>query len=382
MEKRMKRISRVLVAVLWLLALALVVQAQAGITKTSFGKTGLGENIDLYTLRNIHGVEAKITNYGGIVVSLKVPDRNGKFDDVVLGFKDLADYLKPGPYFGALIGRYGNRIAKGRFTLNGVEYKLAVNNGENHLHGGIKGFDKVIWAGNKLMGKAEGPALVLDYISNDGEEGYPGNLNVRVVYTLTNKNELKIEYSATTDKDTVTNLTHHSYFNLAGEGNGDILNTRVTINADRFVPTDAGSIPLGELRKVSGTPFDFLTAHAIGERINQDDEQIKFGSGYDHTWVINGPPGVMRLAATAYEATSGRVMQVWTTEPGVQFYTGNFLDGTLTGKAGKLYPRRSGFCFETQHYPDSPNQPSFPTTTLKKGATYKSTTIYRFSSRR
>ena len=378
----MKRISRVLVAVLWLLALALVVQAQAGITKTSFGKTGLGENIDLYTLRNIHGVEAKITNYGGIVVSLKVPDRNGKFDDVVLGFKDLADYLKPGPYFGALIGRYGNRIAKGRFTLNGVEYKLAVNNGENHLHGGIKGFDKVIWAGNKLMGKAEGPALVLDYISNDGEEGYPGNLNVRVVYTLTNKNELKIEYSATTDKDTVTNLTHHSYFNLAGEGNGDILNTRVTINADRFVPTDAGSIPLGELRKVSGTPFDFLTAHAIGERINQDDEQIKFGSGYDHTWVINGRPGVMRLAATAYEATSGRVMQVWTTEPGVQFYTGNFLDGTLTGKAGKLYPRRSGFCFETQHYPDSPNQPSFPTTTLKKGATYKSTTIYRFSSRR
>jgi len=376
------RISRVLVAVLWLLALALVAHAQARITKTSFGKTDLGENIDLYTLRNIHGVEAKITNYGGIVVSLKVPDRKGKFDDVVLGFKDLAGYLKPGPYFGALIGRYGNRIAKGRFTLNGVEYKLAVNNGENHLHGGIKGFDKVIWAGNELKGKAEGPALVLDYLSNDGEEGYPGNLNVRVIYTLTNKNELKIEYSATTDKDTVTNLTHHSYFNLAGEGNGDILNTLVTINADRFVPTDAGSIPLGELRKVSGTPFDFLTPHTIGERINQDDEQIKFGSGYDHTWVINGRKGVMRFAATAYEPTSGRVMQVWTTEPGVQFYTGNFLDGTLTGKAGKLYPRRSGFCFETQHYPDSPNQPSFPTTTLKKGATYRSTTIYRFSTKR
>lgn len=375
------KVSRVLVAVLWLLALALVANAQAGISKTSFGKTDLGENIDLYTLRNIHGVEAKITNYGGIVVSLKVPDRNGKFDDVVLGFKDLADYLKPGPYFGALIGRYGNRIAKGRFTLNGVEYKLAVNNGENHLHGGIKGFDKVIWAGNELKMKT-GPALVLDYISNDGEEGYPGNLNVRVIYTLTNNNELKIEYSATTDKDTVINLTHHSYFNLAGEGNGDILNTRVTINADRFVPTDAGSIPLGELRRVAGTPFDFLKAHAIGERINQDEEQIKFGSGYDHTWVINGRPGVMRLAATAYESTSGRLMQVWTTEPGMQFYTGNFLDGTLTGKAGKLYPRRSGFCFETQHYPDSPNQPSFPTTTLKKGTTYKSTTIYRFSSRR
>ncbi len=377
----MSRISRVLVAVLWLLTIALVAQAQGTTTKQSFGKTDAGENIDLYTLRNTHGVEATITNYGGIVVSLKVPDRSGKFADVVLGFKELDGYLKPGPYFGALIGRYGNRIAKGRFTLNGVEYKLAVNNGENHLHGGIKGFDKVVWVATELKTKA-GPALALTYLSKDGEEGYPGSLTAAVVYTLTNNNELKIEYSATTDKDTVTNLTHHSYFNLAGEGNGDILNTRVTINGSRFVPTDAGSIPLGELRKVSGTPFDFLTAHAIGERINQDDEQIKFGSGYDHTWVIDGRQGVMRLAATAYEPTSGRVMQVWTTEPGVQFYTGNFLDGTLTGKAGKIYPRRSGFCFETQHYPDSPNQPSFPTTTLKKGATYKSTTIYRFSSRR
>jgi aldose 1-epimerase len=381
MEKRMRRISRALVAVLWLLTIALIAQAQGTITKTSFGKTDTGENIDLYTLRNTHGAEATITNYGGIVVSLKVPDRSGKFDDVVLGFKELDGYLKPGPYFGALIGRYGNRIAKGRFTLNGVEYKLAVNNGENHLHGGIKGFDKVVWVGTEMKTKI-GPALALTYLSKDGEEGYPGNLTATVVYTLTNNNELKIEYSATTNKDTVTNLTHHSYFNLAGEGNGDILNTRVTINGSRFVPTDAGSIPLGELRKVSGTPFDFLTAHAIGERINQDDEQLKFSSGYDHTWVINGRQGLMRLAATAYEPTSGRVMQVWTTEPGVQFYTGNFLDGTLTGKAGKLYPRRSGFCFETQHYPDSPNQPSFPTTTLKKGATYKSTTIYKFSSRR
>ena len=375
------RFLRLFAAVLLLSFAAAIAQAQAGVTKQSFGKTEAGENVDLYTLRNTNGVEAKITNYGGIVVSLKVPDRSGKFDDVVLGFNDLDNYLKPGPYFGALIGRYGNRIAKGRFTLNGVEYKLAVNNGENHLHGGIKGFDKVVWTGNELKTKA-GPAVALTYLSKDGEEGYPGNLNVRVVYTLTNNNELRIEYSATTDKDTVTNLTHHSYFNLAGEGNGDILNTRVTINGNRFVPTDAGSIPLGELRKVSGTPFDFLTAHAIGERINQDDEQLKLGNGYDHTWVINGRQGVMRLAATAFEPTSGRVMQVWTTEPGMQFYTGNFLDGTLTGKAGKLYPRRSGFCFETQHYPDSPNQPTFPTTTLKKGATYRSTTIYRFSSRR
>ena len=354
--------------------------ANAQVTKAPFG-TADGQSVDLYTLRNVHGVEAKITNYGGILVSLKVPDRNGKFDDVVLGFNDLDTYLKGHPYFGALIGRYGNRIAKGRFTLNGVEYKLAVNNGENTLHGGVKGFDKVVWTGKEMKTKA-GPAVVLTYLSKDGEEGYPGNLNVRVVYTLTNNNELKIEYSATTDKDTVTNLTHHSYFNLAGEGNGDILSHVVTINGSRFLPTDAGSIPTGELRKVSGTPFDFLIAHAIGERINQDEEQLKLGNGYDHNWIINGRAGTLRLAATAYDATSGRSMQVWTTEPGVQFYTGNFLDGTLTGKSGKIYQRRFGFCFESQHYPDSPNHPAFPTTTLKKGATYRSTTIYRFGSKK
>jgi aldose 1-epimerase len=370
------------ISLLLILILASVLAVDAQVIKQSFGKTSDGQNIDLYTLRNAHGVEAKITNYGGILVSLKVPDRDGKFDDVVLGFNDLDTYLtKNDPYFGAIIGRYGNRIAKGRFTLNGVEYKLAVNNGENHLHGGIKGFDKVVWTGREIKTKA-GPAVVLTYLSKDGEEGYPGNLNVRVVYTLTNNNEIKIDYSATTDKDTVTNLTHHSYFNLAGEGNGDILNHLVTINANRFVPTDAGSIPTGELRSVAGTPFDFLKPVAIGARINQDDEQLKLGNGYDHTWVINGRAGTMRLAATAYEAGSGRMMQVWTTEPGVQFYTGNFLNGTLTGKSGKVYARRNGFCFETQHYPDSPNQPSFPTTTLRKGRTYKSTPIYRFSSRR
>ena len=377
--KLQRRISTFVLALLLLMSCVAFAAAQS-VTKQSYGKTSAGENVDLYTLRNSKGVEAKITNYGGIVVSLKVPDRNGKFDDVVLGFNDLESYLtKNDPYMGALIGRYGNRIAKGRFTLNGVEYKLAVNNGENHLHGGLKGFDKVVWTGREMKTPA-GPAVVLTYLSKDGEEGYPGNLNVRVVYTLTNNNELKIDYSATTDKDTVTNLTHHSYFNLAGEGNGDILNHLVTINGNRFVPTDAGSIPTGELKSVAGTPFDFLKATAIGARINQDDEQLKFGNGYDHTWVINGRG--MRLAATAYESTSGRVMQVWSTEPGMQFYTGNFLNGTLTGKSGKTYARRTGFCFETQHYPDSPNQPSFPTTTLKKGATYKSTTIYRFSSRR
>ena len=373
------KLQQKIFAVLLLMSCVAFAAAQT-VTKQSYGKTAAGENVNLYTLRNSKGVEAKITNYGGILVSLKVPDRNGKFDDVVLGFNDLESYLtKNDPYMGALIGRYGNRIAKGRFTLDGVEYKLAVNNGENHLHGGIKGFDKVVWTGREMKTTA-GPAVLLTYLSKDGEEGYPGNLSVRVVYTLTNNNELKIDYSATADKDTVTNLTHHSYFNLAGEGNGDILNTSVTINADRFVPTDAGSIPTGELKSVAGTPFDFLKATAIGARINQDDEQLKFGNGYDHTWVINGRG--MRLAATAYEATSGREMQVWTTEPGMQFYTGNFLNGTLTGKSGKVYARRTGFCFETQHYPDSPNQPSFPTTTLKKGATYKSTTIYRFSSKR
>ena len=373
------KLQRKIFALLLLMSFSAFAGAQS-VTKQDYGKTSTGEYVYLYTLRNTHGLEAKITNYGGILVSLKLPDRNRKFDDVVLGFNDLESYLtKNDPYMGALIGRYGNRIAKGRFTLNGVEYKLAVNNGENHLHGGIKGFDKVVWTGREIKTGA-GPAVALAYLSKDGEEGYPGNLSVRVVYTLTNDNELKIDYSATTDKDTVMNLTHHSYFNLAGEGTGDILNHLVTINANQFVPTDAGSIPTGELKNVAGTPFDFLNATAIGARINQDDEQLKFGNGYDHTWVINGRG--MRVAATAYEPTSGRVMQVLTTEPGVQFYTGNFLNGTLTGKSGKIYARRTGFCFETQHYPDSPNQPSFPTTTLKKGATYKSTTIYRFSSRR
>ena len=359
-----------------LLSSVVLTQAQT-ITKEAFGKTAEGESVDIYTLRNAHGVEARIMNYGGIVVSLKVPDRNGKFDDVMLGFNDLDTYLKGHPYFGAIIGRYGNRIAKGRFTLNGEEYKLAVNNGENTLHGGLKGFDKVVWTGRESKTKL-GPALTLTYLSKDGEEGYPGNLNVKVVYTLTANDELRMDYTATTDKDTVINLTNLAYLNLAGEGNGDILNHRVLINGTRFVPTDAGSIPTGELRKVAGTPFDFTELTAIGDRINNDEEQLKLGNGYDHTWIINGRMGTMRIAAQAYEPTSGRWLEVWTTEPGMQFYTGNFLDGTLTGKAGKLYPRRSGFCFETQHYPDSPNHPSFPTTTLKKGATYKSTTIYRF----
>ncbi|HEU4765870.1 MAG TPA: aldose epimerase family protein [Pyrinomonadaceae bacterium] len=370
---------RALCVVVLLFSCAVIVNAQAKVSKQSWG-TADGQPVDLYTLTNRKGVEARITNYGGIVVSLKVPDRTGKLDDVVLGFNDLDSYLKEHPFFGTAVGRYANRIAKGRFTLNGTEYKLAVNNGENHLHGGIKGFDKKVWTAAEHNTPA-GAAVRMTYLSKDGEEGYPGNLNVTMIYTLTNNNELRIDYTAATDKDTVVNLTHHSYFNLAGEGNGDILNHLLKLNANQFTPTDAGSIPTGELRNVRRTPFDFLTPKTIGARINQDEEQIKFGGGYDHNFVINGRIGTLRQAAVATEPTTGRVMEVWTTEPGVQLYTGNFLDGTLTGKAGKIYQRRYGFCLETQHYPDAPNKPNFPTTTLKKGATFKSTTIYRFSAK-
>ncbi|HEV2836502.1 MAG TPA: aldose epimerase family protein [Pyrinomonadaceae bacterium] len=373
---------KLLFVVVFIISSFALTVAQPSIVRKSFGETNDGQKVDIYTLKNANGMEARITNYGGIVVSLTAPDRRGKFADVVLGYNDLDSYMKPPfPYFGAIIGRYGNRIAKGRFTLNGVEYKLAVNNGENHLHGGIKGFDKVVWKASRRE-TAAGPALVLDYESKDGEEGYPGNLNARVTYTLTNSNELKIDYTASTDKDTVMNLTHHSYFNLRGEGNGDILEHRLTLKANRFIPTDAGSIPTGEIRSVANTPFDFHFGMTIGARINNDDEQLKFGNGYDHTYVINGRPSRLRQAASVYERTTGRVMDVWTTEPGVQLYTGNFLDGSITGKSGKPYPRRSGFCLETQHYPDSPNRPNFPTTTLRKGATYHSVTIYRFSAKR
>jgi len=347
--------------------------------KQLFGKTAAGVEVDLYTLANGNGVEAAITTYGGIVVSLKTPDRAGLSSDVVLGFDSLDGYLKGHPYFGALIGRYGNRIAKGRFKLNGVEYKLAVNNGENHLHGGIQGFDKAVWTARDVS-TPEAASLELTYLSKDCEEGYPGNLSVTVTYTLTAKNDFKIDYLAATDKDTVVNLTNHSYFNLAGQGQGEILGHEVTINAGRFLPVDAGLIPTGERKAVQGTPFDFTRPMTIGARIHQDDEQLKRGKGYDHCYVLNGSGGALALAARVHEPKSGRVMEVLTTEPALQLYTGNFLDGTLTGKGGKVYQFRYGFCMETQHYPDSPNQPDFPSVVLKPGAKYQTTTVYRFSA--
>jgi aldose 1-epimerase len=370
-------------AAIWMLALLTrggsAAPRRSRVRKQSFGKTPDGTTVELYTLINRNGAQACITTYGGTLVSLKMPDRSGRLDDVVLGFDTLDGYLKDTNYFGALIGRYGNRIARGRFALDGVEYKLATNNGENHLHGGIRGFDKMVWAARPLRAK-DGAALELTYLSRDGEEGYPGNLSVTVVYTLTDQNELTLDYSATTDKNTVVNLTNHSYFNLAGHGNGDVLNHLLSINADRFLPTDATAIPNGELRAVRGTPFDFTHPFAVGARINQTDEQLKFGKGYDHTFVINGAAGKLREAARIFEPTTGRVMEVWTTEPGVQLYTGNYLKEMSEAKDGKTYRNRYALCLETQHFPDSPNHPSFPTTVLKPGARYRSTTIYRFSA--
>jgi aldose 1-epimerase len=347
----------------------------ARFSKRSFGRTETGDQVELYTLTNSKGVAAAITNYGGILVSLKAPDRAGKLADVVLGFDELENYKTKNPYFGAIVGRYGNRIGKAKFTLNGVEYKLARNDGENSLHGGIKGFDKAVWKAKEIDG---GRGLELAYVSKDGEENFPGNLAVTVTYSLNDENELKIDYSATTDKDTVVNLTNHSYFNLAGQGEGDVLGHLVTINADRFTPVDANLIPTGELKPVEGTLLDFRTPHAIGERINNKDEQLALGGGYDHNFVLNRTGDGLTLAARVTEPKTGRVLEVLTTEPGIQFYTGNFLDGTLPGKGGKVYGKRYGFCLETQHFPDSPNKPGFPSVVLKPGGRYQTTTVYRF----
>ena len=352
-----------------------------GVTKSSFGTTVDGTSVDLYTLTNANGLIAKITNYGGIVTELWIPDRDGNLGDIVLGFDNVTDYEDGCPYFGALIGRYGNRIGKAKFMLDGKLYTLAANDGENHLHGGIKGFDKVVWDAKPVENK-DGVALQLHYLSRDMEEGYPGNLDVTVVYTLNNKNELVIEYTATTDKPTVCNLTNHNYYNLAGQGVGDNSGHLLMLNADYTTPVDKGLIPTGELKSVKGTPFDFKTPTAIGAHINDDDVQLKYAGGFDHNWVLNKrTPGSMTLAAKVYEPTTGRVMTIKTTEPAIQFYAGNFLDGTLVGKEGKVYGRRCAFCLETQHYPDSPNKLSFPSTTLRPGQTYNTKTIHKFTTK-
>jgi aldose 1-epimerase len=348
-------------------------------TKAAFGKLKTGEEVDIYTLKNAKGAEAKITNYGGIIVSLRMPDRNRKFAEVTHGFDTLEGYTAEHPYFGALIGRYGNRIAKGSFTLNGKRYKLPVNNNGNTLHGGLRGFDKVVWTAKQLA--TDDPSLELSYVSKDGEEGFPGTLTTTVRYTLTNDSSLRIDYKASTDKDTVLNLTNHAYFNLSDDQSSSNANHELRIDAEHFLPVNSTLIPTGELKPVEGTPFDFRKAKKVGAQIEAADEQIKLGGGYDHNFVLNGTPGTLRRVAELYEPTSGRVMEVETTEPGVQFYTGNFLDGTLKGKDGKTYGRRSALCLETQHYPDSPNQPKFPTTVLKAGEEYNSTTVYRFMTR-
>jgi aldose 1-epimerase len=355
------------------------IEANANMQKQEFGKLKDGQTADLYVLSNKHGMEAAITNFGATLVSLKVPDKSGKAGDVVQGYDNVSAYENGKAFFGATVGRYGNRIAHAKFTLDGVTYTLPKNDGDNHLHGV---FNKVMWEA-KDVSTAAGQALELSYLSKDGEEGYPGNLSVKVVFTLpTGENALKIDYTATTDKDTVLNLTHHSYFNLAGQGSGDILQHQLTMHASKFTPVDSTLIPTGELRAVSKTPFDFSKATAIGARINQDDEQLKFGKGYDHNWVLDRKAaGSPSLAAEVYDPQSGRVVQVWTTEPGVQFYSGNFLDGTIQGKEGRTYGHRAALCLETQHFPDSPNHPDFPSTVLKPGQNFRSTTIYKFSSK-
>ena len=370
-------------SLLLLVPLALLFRAVAGfgqapqqtVKREPFGTMPDGKAVERFTLTNAKGIELKAISYGGIITSLRVPDRSGRLDDIVLGFDNLESYLKDPPFFGAIIGRYGNRIAKGAFTLEGKVYQLAVNNGPNHLHGGNKGFDKVLWEAAPVPGRN---AIAFTRTSPDGEEGYPGNLRVRVAYTLTDANELIVEYSATTDKATPVNLTQHSYFNLAGHASGDILGHQLMLNADRYTPVDETLIPTGELAPVAGTPFDFRKPTAIGARIDQDAAQLKHGKGYDHNWVLNRKGAGRQLAARVIEPRSGRTMEIATTEPGMQFYSGNFLDGTLTGKEGAVYKHRTGFCLETQHFPDSPNQPKFPSTTLRPGGEYKTSTVFTF----
>jgi aldose 1-epimerase len=331
-----------------------------------------GAEVRIFSLTDDQDMEVCIINYGGIISSIKVRDRDGRLDDIVLGHDSLEGYLHRSRYFGALIGRFANRIARGRFTLDGIDYQLAVNNGENHLHGGIQGFDKVVWQAQEINDSVQ-----LTYLSKDGEENYPGNLKATVTYRLTDANELRIDYQATTDRATIINLTNHSYFNLAG--GGTILDHQLQVEADAFTPIDETLIPTGEIRNVKATAMDFTTPQAIGARVGTDDEQLRFAGGYDHNFVLRGDGGTLRPAARVYDPHTGRVMKVSTTQPGMQFYSGNFLDGTLVGKNGRAYTKNSACCFETQHFPDSPNQPNFPSTILRPGEKFHHTTIYRFS---
>ncbi|MBN1219594.1 MAG: galactose mutarotase [Anaerolineae bacterium] len=348
------------------------------ITKQTFGKMPDGTLVDLYTLANANGLEVKITNYGGVIVSIVTPDQHGQLGDIVLGFDTLEQYLKQSPFFGCITGRYANRIAKGKFSLDGVEYALAQNDGENHLHGGVKGFDKQVWGAIEVKND-DGFGVKLSYLSPDGEEHYPGNLSVTVTYTLTHDDALKIDYFATTDKKTIVNLTNHAYFNLAAGQTEDCLGHELMLNTLHFTPIDQTLIPTGELRPVAGTPLDFTQPTDIGARINEIYDQLRFAGGYDHNFVLDNLDGKLILAARVREPITGRVMEVYTTEPGIQFYSGNFLNGTVAGK-GVVYQKRYGFCLETQHYPDSPNKPHFPSTVLKPGEKYQTTTIYRFTT--
>lgn len=356
------------------------VAAAASITETSFGSLPDGTPLKLFKMRNASGMEADITNYGGIITAIRTFDRDGKLEDVALGYDSLSGYLKAPSFFGALVGRYGNRIAQGKFKLDGKTYSLVKNNGKNHLHGGTKGFDKVVWT-PVSSSTPDSVSLKLTYLSKDMEEGYPGNLQVTVVYTLTNDNELKIYYEATTDKPTVINLTNHSYFNLTGNTKRDALGHTLTLQASKFIPVDAGLIPTGEIKSVSGTPFDFLTPAVIGARINDNDPQIRIGRGYDHCYVFDKPLGSYAHVGTLSDPASGRQLDLFTSEPGTQVYSGNFLDGSVTGKYNTVYGQRYAICLETQHYPDSPNQPAFPSVVLKPGETYRSRTTYQFSAK-
>lgn len=349
-------------------------------TRSPFGTLPDGQAVEAFTLTNANGMEVKAITYGGIITSLKVPDKAGHIGDVVLGYDTLQGYLDKSPFFGTIVGRYGNRIGKGQFTIDGTTYTLPRNNGENHLHGGPQGFDKKVWKAEPFE-RADGVGIVFTHTSPDGDMGYPGTLQARVTYTLTPDNTLRFDYEATTDRTTPVNLTQHTYFNLAGAGNGDILGHEIAFVADRYTPVDKGLIPTGELASVEGTPFDFRKATTIGARIDADHAQIALGGGYDHNMVFTRTGAGLERVVSVHEPTTGRTMDMATTQPATQFYTGNFLDGTITGKDGKVYPKRSGFCLETQHYPDSPNKPLFPTTLLKPGETYRQSTAYTFGTR-